>query len=760
MVKDLPRRVAQVQANKEVQESCQKYCEKQAGLLQDRRIRYDDLRHEFVVADVSGKAALVDKLSTTTTELTAAAKRLNDGSVALVKARGAVAQSENLLKQGVALESASNPQVKKAANAVRDAQQAVDAAAQQEQVTEAALAAARLEADDARRAEKVTATLPKAKAAADQLGKLLRDRALQAKDGDKPVSIWNEGGAAAIQSKLGPDRFAALQQQANALSESYDELRRNGADLDQLKALYKDVPENWQPPQFRKDEQNWLLVADAMMEENFRDQGKKQSDKLKTALTGLTSAGIVMNSAASIAYGLTTETGQAVAKVFGVANLDEGKVEAVSHFLALAGTLSKTTAAAGKTGDAALKKAEAIDPVEQMILEQELIDAVGNLAIAGLNLTGAALQALWQEVPALGIVANAAQAAKSLADLAQRLKANKADQELAEEALRQDHPAADALSQLTARGKELSRRAAADSAAAIFATAAGVANLTGAGAPVGIALEGVAKVTKAGRLFGTVVVDRNAADKAKEILRKAQAGDGEARKELFKYHPRYAKGLLSLMALDGDPVALRCLAAHGLDEAAVARSSFAVIKRYLLKQFKEEDEPKGWSDLAKKVQGYLAKAGAGVDTAKTALDSLAVLVANIRGDESPAACLRQINLLKAKQAESAPLLSQLESIGLIRNQLNDLAASADPSRPEDAKRLAELQTAFGKQQQQVTAMHAVLQKNNAELKTVLDKVQAGLARNAKDTDRQNCLTALMDCFNKNLTVLDFVVRAL
>jgi hypothetical protein len=180
------------------------------------------------------------------------------------------------------------------------------------------------------------------------------------------------------------------------------------------------------------------------------------------------------------------------------------------------------------------------------------------------------------------------------------------------------------------------------------------------------------------------VVDRQEGEKARALLDRAQAGDGHARSELFRFHPRYAKGILAIMADEGDALALRVLSTHGLSEDMIRRSSPKIVKRYLLKKFGESDDPPSWTSAREAVTSKIEAVGALIDRIDGAVGQLA---------DKYLARFDSNDLVRAQAALSA-LLYDLQSQADISGAMSALAevrvrrdALAEEATDEQAREL-------------------------------------------------------------------------
>ncbi|MFT4978751.1 MAG: hypothetical protein ACI8S6_004661 [Myxococcota bacterium] len=187
-------------------------------------------------------------------------------------------------------------------------------------------------------------------------------------------------------------------------------------------------------------------------------------------------------------------------------------------------------------------------------------------------------------MPALGTAEAARQLVLDTLEAAARKMKARYDGVLSEAARTAGSPLAGPFAESLAREEALCAKYSVQiSADATEIAAAILGSLPGPGAALKVALELAAA---AGRFAGErklMKEELQQARLARRLLADARRGDDAARAELFKHHPRYAKGLIAHMAYnDSDPFALMYTRERGLAEADIAASSEAIIRRYLL----------------------------------------------------------------------------------------------------------------------------------------------------------------------------------
>ena len=289
------------------------------------------------------------------------------------------------------------------------------------------------------------------------------------------------------------------------------------------------------------------------------------------------------------AHGITTEVlGKGKEILEGIAKKMELAEKGMKGFEEVAGPVGKFASLAAKGFKAVglgLKTSDAVgeedteDPIEQLMREDEMLDCLKEIGKLGSDVGGQIVAMAWKQIPGLDVATSTVEAQLALKNMVERLSAALEDSDLRAEAEEGGHRLEPVLGQMANRGKHLAAREGTDAAIATLNAAAGVLNLTGVGAKVGVALKGVTAVAKVGKSAGVMIVDKSEAQTAKNLLDQAQAGNGDARRDLFRHHPRYAKGILAVMASEGDSFAIRCLSNHDLTEDMIRKSSPAIIKR-------------------------------------------------------------------------------------------------------------------------------------------------------------------------------------
>lgn len=625
-------------------------------------------------------------------------------------------------------EPPENPELKAALAAVQAAQDELKRARsvldQSKQETE------RLQiiADEAQRRLTVANTMPVAtKSVAEFNGALA---------GIENTPIWD--GSTELRTQLGAQNYDRLVALATKLTNDHETLVKNGASIEELKTLYKDTPDLWKPPQFREEERNWVSMKDLVdeeVEDKFRKEAEeklslvdKRIEAAKSKLEqGETIAGVIVAAMKGgeagegvLPEGALKSMAEALAKNKDIAEMTESVIS-------LAGKIGTLAQAPFEAAEAGQKSMTTEDPVEALMLQDEFMESLGKLFEAltgGMQsgykglVAGKLIGEITTFLPAIGVPTSAAKAMTGLVESAARIQEAMDDADAHAEAEQSEHRASGAIGQFTRRDKHLAARAASRTGIAVIKTAAAVTTLSGAGSVVGVALTGVATAASLGQSAGEFAVDRSEGQKARDLLDRAQAGDGHARAELFSYHPRYAKGILSVLASEGDPMALRVLSTHGLTEDMIQRSSPKIIKRYLMKKFGETDDPGSWTGLKESIVSALDKV-AGTLTAVQDFFTNKVdkLLARFDTNDLVAAQARLSEL--AYQLPGQEVSTAVTSLAEIRRRRETLAEAASEAQ---AVELKVVDAALAKEIEETGKVRAHVLTSLGTVREVIEKI--------------------------------------
>ncbi|KQP38985.1 hypothetical protein [Pseudorhodoferax sp. Leaf274] len=496
--------------------------------------------------------------------------------------------------------SGADPALVQAQKALDEADAELRRAAQALREADAQALALAGQADEAARRLQVVQTLPKATTAAQELTEALK--------GVEDVPIWE--GSKALLEKLGKANYDRLYTLSQKLINDFQKLVDNGATMEELQAVYKGVPELWLPPRFREEEKNWVAMRGLLDEETMDGFRKETStrlaavdEKIELFKSKLESGeGLFGKIKEGVEYG---EKGPEIVKH--IAEKLKSTKELSEKFeqaLSLAGKLATVLGAPLKAIETGGKAMETEDPVEALMLQDEFMASLGDLLggltgsakdMKAMDIGGVVVKQISALLPGIGVAVSFGEVMKGMVDSAARIEESVRDAESHEQAVEGKHRGEAAIAQFARRDKHLAARAATKTGVAMVKAAAGVVDLTGVGVVASTAMKGVATGVGAVQGVGEQIVDRGEGEQARALLERAQAGDGGARSELFRFHPRYAKGILAIMASEGDALALQVLSTHGLDESMIRRSSPKIVKRYLMKKFGESDVPPSWS---------------------------------------------------------------------------------------------------------------------------------------------------------------------
>ncbi|MCB9745103.1 MAG: hypothetical protein H6740_21115 [Alphaproteobacteria bacterium] len=432
---------------------------------------------------------------------------------------------------------------------------------------------------------------------------------------------WTES-ASVLLGLVGKTKFDDMVKQSRDVMFALEELIKLGMSQDELKDFYIEAgwPEPWWPPRLRAQEANWVavkgLIADEDLEESQK-KAKKQSEALATLEFVVDNQDTVLE---NLADGLDT-----------LGLMEEKNAENLDKWL----TLISSIVVLGKEGIKAAQAAsssdhESVDPVEQMMIIDDTVQAIGktcsgfiSTAQSAIDKSGATqLAAL---VPGLGALNSFGNMCANAMMATNTWVAAAADAEVHQKALQQQHRAEQATDFVQRRGKHLTARKAADAASDLIAFCGHICDLSGVAAPVGVALSVTSSAVSVVKSVSVFVVDTNQAQEAKELLTKARAGNPQAREDIFRYHGRYACALIAILAEEGDPIALSIYNNHNITKEMVVKSSAKVLKKYLMREMETENEPSTWDDWKKwfseigtSIGGFFTKAGNAIkDVAQT-----------------------------------------------------------------------------------------------------------------------------------------------
>lgn len=150
---------------------------------------------------------------------------------------------------------------------------------------------------------------------------------------------------------------------------------------------------------------------------------------------------------------------------------------------------------------------------------------------------------------------------------------------------------ATAFEEAMVREKQLLSRYVAKVAADVTAIAAGIVSMatgaTGIGAAVGAAMAIGAGVVKLGTKLGSWIVDKWQMRGRKQLEERAKDGDMEARVQLFREHPKYAKTMIAQEAMKGNGFAKAYCHGHGLSKSMLGKMDEAELTKTLLERHEQ-----------------------------------------------------------------------------------------------------------------------------------------------------------------------------
>jgi len=481
------------------------------------------------------------------------------------------------------------------ASALLDAEDAArrDAAAQ-ERLTQASVAAA-----DAQRARQVARSAHEAEAFIT-MNLSLVDRLQKFRDPEtgapRALDLEDEGDRALLDDEL----MADIEDFRSTLARRAAEMIGDGATAAELQATFQVVPNGLRPAAYRAEIEAFNKMEAAFTEEHesARDAAlvaaaRTRSDPEATART-LSDAIQALGLAPGVLdehilqplladdpdrleqIRLGSETlgrGSSVAEALSV--LPGSTASALGSFFGAAAGIAGSVGAL-RDGSEGLAAAAEDDPVARKMRQEVLLKSASELAAAGVAIGELLLPVLKTGEAVRQLAIDTVEAA------ARQLKA-RYDGLLSEAARAAGSPLAGAFEESLSREEALCRKYKIQVGADAVDIAASIVGALGPGVAVQVAMELAAAGARFGGERKLAAEEIQQARLARQLLSAARRGDDAARTELFKHHPRYAKGLIAHMAInEQDPFALMYTRERGLADADIAASSEAIIRRYLL----------------------------------------------------------------------------------------------------------------------------------------------------------------------------------
>ncbi|MES2644843.1 MAG: hypothetical protein V4850_35475 [Myxococcota bacterium] len=374
------------------------------------------------------------------------------------------------------------------------------------------------------------------------------------------------------------------------------ELGRLGA-TEALEHLFADVPRVLRPEAVDEYGKGFRELERLFLDEDAEaiEEKAKQKDASRKAWGAVSSVVDPVVAVGSKVELVLTGLSAVLPESGGKAEVKIAKTAVTIALLAIASTQ--------KLGDG-LAEEETVDPVLQRMQDQQIVEALFALHDAGINIAA-------QFVPGLSTAKGGLDMLRGMVEAADRFTRGFEDGELAEEAKRVQSALRGALEQSEKRENKLGGKATVDAFGSALSLTGGLITLGGISAPAGVVVDVAGKVVKVGATVVVKVDDWRIAARALELLDGARRGWADEQRELFQYHPKYAKGLLALAAKNRDPIAMRYLQTRGLTEEEVERSTASIIRMFLLSEAgKETDAPKRFTDEIMGVVNTLKSVGA------------------------------------------------------------------------------------------------------------------------------------------------------
>lgn len=496
----------------------------------------------------------------------------------------------------------------------------------------------------------------------------------------------------------------------NTVDEQYDKLSKAGATPQELADAFASVPSEWRPADLVDElkmfdrlqklfEEEHLKELEELDEEERRrilglsskvgevlETGQKGLETVNGIRDSLTSA---MKSGGSLAKFVGGEKGEAFAKT----------VESIAKISEIVGKSVETESSLVESVKSGKESMEVEDPIQLKMKQEDLLKSLYDLHQSGMGIA-----ALF--VPGLDIAVSAMALGKAIKDAADNLSKRAGTAELLEIARQEGHGAASALVQSEVK---LRWNIAQDAADAVVNALKGAGGLSPEPLSKGI-LKAVASGISTVSGGVQTIRELKEAQKVRELL-DACLDDNEdiansAKRELFEHSPRYAKGMLALLAIDGDKLGLGFASVNDLTEDEVAKSTFTIVRAWLLRRSRETDDIKTLGQrvqekvslvqsIGRSVKGLLESLQEKLRIVPTALPKLseflnvpfverdtvydgARLVIELRDQRDNASSEDARKLLETKIGEAQVALNEMRAqVGTVLNELARLRRRVD-----------------------------------------------------------------------------------
>ncbi|MCB9745177.1 MAG: hypothetical protein H6740_21490 [Alphaproteobacteria bacterium] len=531
----------------------------------------------------------------------------------------------------------------------------------------------------------------------------------------KKLVVWKES-ASKLQEEMGVSAYDAFADKGLRFMRGLDGLVALGMTDDEIVKIYQELkwPENWHPPRMRPQEANWLKVKGSLKDDKIAVEQERKSLMIQ-------------------ALGFAEQNQEVVLSNFGtgmqkVGLLDKSVATDVNQWATLlSSVITLGTAGARAVTAARQLNGSSVDPVEQMMLIDDVLTSVGAtsgglIKTAKNAITVSKAEQIAKLVPGLDTLANFGSMCANAIAATNYWVAAVADAAVHKKAQEQQHRLEASTDHVQSRGKQVAASTTVQTATDLIAFCGSICTLAGVTAPVGATLSLVSTAISSTEKGVRLVVETSLMQKAQNLLEKARAGDPEAREEIFRHHPYYATAIIALLAEEGDTVALAIYNNHKVTKDMIVRSSAKVLQKYLLRELQEEEPPMSWSEWG----ASFAKLGELISAGLTSFGkTLGALFDRVSGSlvRSPTEeqiaetnmAILQLGMTSVKQVQTA-----------ITNY-ND-AKKALATKEEEFKKLQstddgykDAQTEVGKARLKVTELKLLVDRADQSVNTQLDR---------------------------------------
>ena len=507
----------------------------------------------------------------------------------------------------------------------------------------------------------------------------------------KTFDLMTEDGRKSARKSLGKADFQNVVKLQSELEIKAAAMIRSGASFEELTRAFSRVPNGLRPPSYRSE-----VAAFAKLEQAFQDiDGENDEQAQDNRILDMAKEHMSIDDLKKEASPMLKKLGMTWKEFYGKFNAEWEK----SGIKAVSGNLLKADGSdasldvlksiqilgvaahsmgvlTGATGLAShLTATEESDPINQKMHEDELMGKVSALFSSSIKLGRDATVLAMGANPAaavLGTLHFSKELALHIMEVAARKAKSRWDGMLSQASALSGSPLASAFEESLAREKRLLTELGVEIGLDSVRIAASISQAFPPAAVFGIAAQlgawATSKVSQ--ELFS--YHDAKVSQKSKELLDAARRGDDAAKTELFKNHPRYAKGLIAYMAFqEQDSFALTYTRSRGLADADIEKSSIEIISRYLLKQAKQtENMPdvdqfqQKWSKRLKTAKTVLIYSIPLVGQIKAAIDLTHSLL-DISGKLDPAA----VKKLEELEVLAGEVLNDRDAIARVTGRL-------------------------------------------------------------------------------------------